>query len=250
MAISGIGMIDVALVAPVRAYRDALAAAMAAEKEFNLVCLASSGAEALGGMSPISPSVALLDFGIHDLVPLLGALHRVSPTTQLIAFGVCETRSHSTAVVAAAEAGLAGLVDAEQPVGDIIRAVRLAAQGQSSCSPRIASLLLQALRRHPAPPSPPLPFVVSASGGAALTSRERLVAELITRGLSNREIASYLSIGESTVKSHVHSVLGKLGLSRRDQVLAAVGFPAAPQPRVDVSPPDGDGMEKRLPPTG
>ncbi|MDQ0079516.1 DNA-binding NarL/FixJ family response regulator [Arthrobacter oryzae] len=241
------GLVEVALIAPVRAYRDALAAAMSEGNEFKVVCLASSAPEALARMSQVPPPVALLDFGIDDLMQLLSSLRRVSPATQLIGMGVCETAAHSAAVVAAAEAGLVGFVDADQPVSDIATAVRLAIHGQSSCSPRIAALLLQALRRLPAPP--PMPLIPSDPSGATLTSRERVVAELIATGLSNRQIATHLILGESTVKSHVHSILGKLGLSSRDQVLPARCFPLAVPSRLMASAQGGDRVEAEHPPT-
>jgi len=51
-----------------------------------------------------------------------------------------------------------------------------------------------------------------------LTLREQQVMQLIGTGLSNKEIARRLNIGLGTVKSHVHSVLGKLALNRRSQI--------------------------------
>ena len=69
--------------------------------------------------------------------------------------------------------------------------------------------LTQALRRPP-PPDPLQP----------LSPRERDVLRLIAQGHSNRRIARDLAIGERTVKTHVHSILGKLGL--QDRVQAAI----------------------------
>ena len=93
-----------------------------------------------------------------------------------------------------------------------------------------------------APPEPPRRGAVLAGGdlgaaarrrhsggrrsrgepGMALTAREREVAELIAIGLTNKQIAASLQIEPGTVKSHVHSVIRKLRVSRRAQVAALV----------------------------
>lgn len=57
------------------------------------------------------------------------------------------------------------------------------------------------------------------AGPDALTSREQEVLELVRRGLSNREVADALSLSVSTVKTHVHAVLRKLGCTRRAQLI-------------------------------
>ena len=92
---------------------------------------------------------------------------------------------------------------------DVIAAVRAAAAGTASLSPELLTRLTQAIRRPPAPdPLEPL------------SPREREVLELIARGHSNRQIARDLVIGEQTVKTHVRSILAKLGL--QDRVQAAI----------------------------
>jgi NarL family two-component system response regulator LiaR len=92
---------------------------------------------------------------------------------------------------------------------DVVAAVRDAAAGTASLSPELLTRLTQALRR-PAPPDPLGP----------LSPREREVLRLIARGHSNRQIARDLAIGEQTVKTHVRSILNKLGL--QDRVQAAI----------------------------
>lgn len=243
-------MIEVVLIAPVRAYRDALAAAMTQNSGLSVVGQAGSGAEALACVTPRQPSVALLDFGIDDVVRVLSSLRRTAPTTRLIGIGIGAGQAHAEAVVRAAEAGVSGFVDADQPLSDVVGAVRLAMRGQSSCSPRIAALLLQALQRRPAPPPMPLGGFTAIP---ALTPRERVVAELAARGLTNREIAGQLFLGESTVKSHVHSILGKLGLESREQIVLTTGPGRTPPPpvvtrAVETSPPPGGGGAEDRPP--
>ena len=86
----------------------------------------------------------------------------------------------------------------------VIAAVRDAAAGTASLSPELLTRFTQALRRPP-PPDPLQP----------LSPRERDVLRLIARGHSNRQIARDLAIGEQTVKTHVRSILTKLGLQDR-----------------------------------
>jgi len=213
-------VIDLVLIAPVRAYRDALAAVITAELGLQLLTHASSSDEALAQVSPRTPAVALLDMGTEQALGGLTALQRSAPSTRLIGIGVGTGPDQAEVVVRAAESGVSGFVDADQPLGDVVGAIHLAVRGQSSCSPRIAALLLQALQRRPAPPQLPAPL--SADGGPGLTPRERVVAELAALGMTNRQIASRLVLGESTVKSHIHSILRKLKVEHRDQILLGV----------------------------
>jgi two-component system nitrate/nitrite response regulator NarL len=212
-------MIDLVLIAPVRAYRDALAAMIAAELGLHLLTHASSSNEALARVSPRTPAVALIDMGSEQALGGLTTLQRSTPSTRLIGIGVGAEPAQAEVVVRAAECGVSGFVDADQPLGDVVGAIHLAMRGQSPCSPRIAALLLQALQRRSAPPQAPAP---AADGGPWLTQRERVVAELAALGMTNRQIASRLVLGEATVKSHIHSILRKLNVERRDQILRGV----------------------------
>ncbi len=215
-------MIDLVLIAPVRAYREALAIAIGTDPNLELVAGVSSASEALACMVPRQPTVALLDFSLDSVVPLMDSLRRTAPSTRLVGIGISRGQGQAEAVVRGAEAGLAGFVDAEQPLSDVLAAIRLAARGESPCSPRIAALLLQALQRRPTPPR--MLHQLKDRGLARLTPRELVVAELAQRGLTNRQIASRLVLGESTVKSHVHAILAKLDLESRDQIaLAGLG---------------------------
>jgi NarL family two-component system response regulator LiaR len=112
-------------------------------------------------------------------------------------------------LVRAMHAGATSYLLKTAPAEHVIAAIRDAAAGSASLSPELLTRLTQALRR-PSPPDPLQP----------LSPREREVLRLIARGHSNRQIARDLQIGEQTVKTHVSSILTKLGL--QDRVQAAI----------------------------
>ena len=112
-------------------------------------------------------------------------------------------------LVRAMHAGATSYLLKTAPAEHVIAAVHDAAAGTASLSPDLLTRLTKALRR-PSPPDPLQP----------LSPRERDELQLIARGLSNRQIARELAIGEQTVKTHVSSILTKLGL--QDRVQAAI----------------------------
>ena len=90
-------------------------------------------------------------------------------------------------------------------------------RGEAPIAPGIAHKLLDALRDGPPRPRAQ---AVPADGETALTRRETEILQLVAAGLSNKEIATQLTITEGTVKNHVHNALEKLHLSNRIQAAA------------------------------
>ena len=200
-------LVRVFLVADVRVHRDLLAAALAEEEGIELAGSAHGDVACLAvGMS--DADVVLVDGGSVSGPATVRALVAAAPTAKVVVTGVPEDES---GVVDLVEAGIAGYATADQPLGDVVAAVAATADGELQCSPRISAALamrltaLAAVRRHP-------------DGGDGLTPREREIAALIGDGLSNKQIARRLSIELATVKNHVHNILRKLGVSRRDQI--------------------------------
>jgi DNA-binding NarL/FixJ family response regulator len=118
-------------------------------------------------------------------------------------------------VIAWAEAGVIGYVPNTAASADLVRLIVDIHGGQQPCSGRVAAELLRRIavteslgigRKAPSP-------------GLPLTRRERETAELITTGLSDKEIARRLNISLATAKLHVHNLLGKLNVQRRGQVV-------------------------------
>jgi DNA-binding NarL/FixJ family response regulator len=98
---------------------------------------------------------------------------------------------------------------------DMLRSVM---RDETPLSPVIAGRLLAEFRDRPSVRSAPAP----APAGPALTRREMEILQLVSEGLSNKEIGTSLSITEGTVKNHVHNSLEKLQMENRIQAAAYV----------------------------
>ena len=90
---------------------------------------------------------------------------------------------------------------------ELARAIRAARQGRSTLAPEAAQVLIQRATRATSP-------------GHDLSPREREVLALMVQGLSNPDIADRLVVGRSTIKFHVSSILGKLGVQSRTEAVA------------------------------
>jgi DNA-binding NarL/FixJ family response regulator len=204
--------VRVLLVADVRLYREALAAALADEDGIEL---AGSAPRDVAGMAAgvFEPGVVVVDAASVSVPEGMRALAGALPDAGIVAVGVPDDED---AVVALLEAGVAGYVTADQPFSDLVIAVEAAANGELQCSPRLAAVLAKRVAALAAGGP-------RVTGGAALTPRQREIAGLIAEGLSNKQIARRLSIERATVKNHVHSILVKLAVTRRDQVGSRLG---------------------------
>lgn len=172
------------------------------DPDLEVVGEASNGAEGLQLARELRPHVVLMDLlmPVMDGVTATAAIRRELPDVEVIALtSVLEDAS----VFGAIRAGAIGYLLKDTEAEDLCRAIKSAAAGQVQLSPKAAARLMREVR---APESP-----------EALTQREIEVLRLLAQGLSNKEIARELGIGEKTVKTHVSSILNKLGLLSRTQ---------------------------------
>lgn len=219
--------IRVLVVAEVRLYREGLAAVLGGEDHIEVVGAAPTTPPDAG---VLRPDVVLVDVAGADDLGAVRDLRTAVPAAQVIALAVPDREG---AVVACAEAGVSGYVTRDQSVEDVVAAVEAVARGEMICSPRMAAMLVRrvaALAEHPAPTAAPPP---------RLTARELEIVALIDQGLSNKQIARRLSIEVATVKNHVHNVLKKLHVDRRQEAAARVrAHRLGHLPRLDPSLPE------------
>ena len=203
--------LHIAVVSVVRFLREALAETLERDPLVSVVGLCTDLIEAVALRPILQPDVVLVDARSPEGPNVLRRALDIAPEMRIVAFAVRETEDD---VVAWAEAGVIGYIPSTAPLADFVRLLMDIHSGEQVCSGRVAAALLRRI-------------ALSASRGngryttflvPGLTERERLVAELLRTGLSNKEIARRLGISLATTKSHVHSLLGKLNVRRRRQV--------------------------------
>jgi DNA-binding NarL/FixJ family response regulator len=179
---------------------------------------AADGSEILGALDHHRTDVILLDLRMPKLDGL-GALDLVRAQPNPPAVLVLTTFDTDDHVLRALRRGAAGFLVKDTPPADIVRAIELVAAGESMLSPTVTRRLIDRLsddrdaeRRH----------AEAATQLAALSPREREIAEAIARGKPNAAIATDLHLSVATIKSHVSAMLAKLTLDNRVQIALMV----------------------------
>jgi two-component system nitrate/nitrite response regulator NarL len=199
------------LFAKVRVYREALAELLAVDPLLHVLGGSGDPRAGIDLLQRLEPDVVVVDASTIDDPPAVAAIIDAAPAARVMAFGIPDRERD---VVALAEAGVSGFVSRDQPLADLVAAIRSVARGEVFCSPSIAAALLHRVAAVAA--------VRQTSAAARLTARELEIVELIDAGLTNREIARRLCIELATVKNHVHNILEKLGVTDRAEAVARV----------------------------
>ncbi len=193
--------------------RGGFRAILDARPEIEVVGEAENGAQAVGLAQRRQPDVILMDIRM----PVLDG---IEATRKLVADGspariiVLTTFDLDEYVHAAIRAGASGFLLKDVTPANLVEAITIVAQGDALLAPSVTRRLLERFATT-------LPVGDRSSAALAeLTAREVEVLRLLAGGLSNAEIAAELVVSEATVKTHISSVLRKLGL--RDRVQAVI----------------------------
>ena len=200
-------VVRVVILSIVRLYAEGLAEYLNNRGDISVVGIARNFAE-FGKLMETAPvDLVLCDTSDKQTAAEVRLIATNCPDLRIIAVALTETE---TEIVTWAEAGISSYVPRHASLSQLYTAMLAAMRGEMRCSPRITGWLLRELRRRRNPVD------------ERLTSREIQALRLISRGLSNKEIARELGISVSTVKNHVHSVLEKLRVQSRSQAAARI----------------------------
>ncbi|MDL4814951.1 response regulator [Actinomadura opuntiae] len=205
-------MIRVLLVDDQALIRGGFRALLEIEDDIEVVAEAANGEQAVALAVEHRPDVALVDIQMPvmdgiEATRLIAADERLSGVHVVILtnYGLDEY------VFNALRAGACGFMVKDTEPADLVQGVRVAARGDALLSPAITRRLIgEYVTRRPAPAPEAL---------GVLTNREREVAALVARGLSNDEIAAQMVISPTTAKTHVSRALTKLGARDRAQLV-------------------------------
>ena len=181
--------------------RDGLTKILSHESDI-IVVGGATGAEAVEKAINLKPDVVLLDI-IMPVVSGLQAMPLIKeklPDTKMLVLTVSDSEDD---LFAALRSGAQGYLLKSSSVDQIIDGVRKAAAGETVLSPQMVGKLASEIRFK--------------TEERKLSTREREILEFLREGLTNAEIAKRLSVEESTVKTHIHHLLGKLRVKNRTE---------------------------------
>ena len=178
------------------------------EEDLEVVGEAGTAEEAYGRIPATRPDVAVLDVRLPDGdgVEVCREIRSRHPE---IACLMLTSFADDEALFAAIMAGAAGYLLKQVRGTDLVDGIRRVGRGESLLDPAVTARVLERLRHRP-----------EDDGLEGLTEQERKLLDLISEGLTNRQIGERMFLAEKTVKNYVSNLLSKLGMSRRSEAAA------------------------------
>jgi DNA-binding NarL/FixJ family response regulator len=181
------------------------------EEDFAVVGEAEDGVEALAKARELKPDLILMDINMPycDGLEAVSAIKRELPGVRIIMLTVYDEDEN---IFEALKRGAEGFLSKKVRADALLDSLRGIMKGEAAISGYMADKIIKEFAR--------LAEIELGNVAGQLTLREKEVLQKISEGLSNREIALFLCISESTVKVHVTNILKKLHLPNRSQIAA------------------------------
>jgi DNA-binding NarL/FixJ family response regulator len=187
------------------------------EPDLVVVGEAADGLAAIDLAAGTRPDVVLMDVRMPRLDGLAATRRIVADGAAAVL--VLTTFDDDEYVLGAIRAGASGFLLKDAGPDALVAAIRAVSRGDALVDPAVTRTVLarclELERQAAPPPEPAAPDRARAERLASLSDREREILVALARGLANREIAAEFVVTEATVKSHVSSLLSKLGLRSR-----------------------------------
>ncbi len=209
-------MIRVLIVHETRLICDLKATVLGYESDLEVIGCVAAADEALAILKKSACDIALVSVTLPDdgAFALTRSVVKTGNAVKVLITGLTESKA---VILRCIEEGVAGYVNTDESLTDLVRKIRCVSQGEFLVSPSVAAALISRISE--------LKKLVTELNGfkdmnpnhlyAELTERECEVLDLIEQGRSNQEIASSLCIELGTVKNHVHNILDKLDVRTR-----------------------------------
>ncbi len=180
--------------------REGLATVLEQEEDLKVVSQAENGLEAVAQARELHPDIILMDLQMPEMdgVEAIQKIKEEAPDIGIIILTTYDTDDY---IFRGIEAGARGYLLKDSPPEEVLKAIRAVHKGESLIQPRVASRLLDRFSQLARAPDP----------GEILSPREVEVLQLMAKSTVNKEIATELLIGESTVKTHIVHIFKQTG---------------------------------------
>jgi len=214
--------VRVFILAENRLLREALARILNKKSDVQVVAAAAIAPDIVGQISEATPDVLLCDSSALALseLQLVAEVRTAVPGLKVVMIGM---DGNGESFLRAVRDGIVGYVLKDASAMEVAAAVRAVANDEAVCPPSLCRVLFDELAKPNT--RPPASFVLRHNLG--LTRREQQLVHMISRGLTNKEIATQLNLSEQTIKNHIHRMLRKLGASDRLGAVELCRMPGA-----------------------
>ena len=213
--------VQVFILAENRLLREALTRILSKKSDIRVVGASAFSSDVVEQISNAAPDVLLSDSAAVALseLRLISEVRAAVPGLKVVMIGMDADRE---IFLRAVREGIVGFVLKDASAMEVATAVRSVANNEAVCPPRLCLALFERVASQNIHPGI---FVIRHNLG--LTRREQQLVQMISRGLTNKEIASQLNLSEQTVKNHIHRMLRKLGATDRLRAVELCRAPGA-----------------------